>query len=71
MALIPAAGFLVKQSLAIWAPLYCVYLLFFDSPRSLLRLMAFGVATFASLGCRLCRLLLCSGGNHSGTGRWS
>jgi hypothetical protein len=58
MALIPALGFLVKQSLAIWAPLYCVYLLFFDSPRSLLRSLAFAVAAFASLaavvaGCYL------------------
>jgi hypothetical protein len=50
MVLIPALGFLVKQSLAIWAPLYCVYVLFFDSPRSVLRSAAFAVATFASLG---------------------
>ena len=50
MALIPALGFLAKQSLAIWAPLYCVYLLFFDSPRSVVRSMAFAVAAFGSLG---------------------
>ena len=49
MALIPTLGFMVKQSLAIWAPLYCVYLLFFDSPRSLPRLVAFGISSFASL----------------------
>jgi len=49
MALIPAVGFLVKQSLAIWAPFYCVYLLFFDSPRSVLRSIAFAVSAFASL----------------------
>ncbi len=49
MALIPALGFLVKQSLAIWAPLYCVYLLFFDLPRSLLRSLTFAAATFAVL----------------------
>ena len=30
MAIIPAAGFLVKQSLAIWAPIYLGYLAFFE-----------------------------------------
>ncbi len=49
MALMPALGFLVKQSLAIWAPLYCVYLLLFDSPRSRFRLQAFASGTFATL----------------------
>jgi hypothetical protein len=58
MAVIPAAGFLVKQPLAIWAPLYCGHLLFFDSPRSWLRSVSFGVTTFAILaavftGCYL------------------
>jgi hypothetical protein len=49
MALVPTLGFLVKQSLAIWAPLYCIYFVFFDSQRAVLRWMAFAVATFASL----------------------
>jgi len=49
LALVPAAGFMVKQTLAIWAPLSCVYLLFFDSPRSVLRSLGFGVAAFAML----------------------
>ncbi len=49
MVLMPAAGFMVKQSLAIWAPLYCFYFLFFDSPRSLGRVAAFGVASFGAL----------------------
>jgi hypothetical protein len=49
MAVIPSLGFLVKQPLAIWAALYCGHLLFFDSPRSWLRLIAFGVTTFAIL----------------------
>jgi hypothetical protein len=58
MAVIPSLGFLVKQPLAIWAPLYCGYLLFFDSPRSWRRLVSFGVATFGILaavftGCYL------------------
>ena len=49
MALIPTLGFMVKQSLAIWAPLYCVYLLFFDSPRSCLAWWPLA-SPFASLG---------------------
>jgi hypothetical protein len=53
MALLPALGFLVKQNLAIWAPLYCVHLLFFDSPRSLLRAAGFALATFAGLALLL------------------
>jgi hypothetical protein len=32
MAVIPAAGYCVKQSLAIWLPLYCVFLLVFEQP---------------------------------------
>jgi hypothetical protein len=50
MAVMPTAGFLVKQSLAIWAPLYCAYHLFFDSPRSLSRVAAFAAASFGALG---------------------
>ena len=50
MALIPAAGFLVKQSLAIWAVLYCVYLLFFDRPRSLSRLVIFTLGVLSVIG---------------------
>lgn len=37
MAIIPGVGFLVKQSIAIWALLYCLYLLVWDRPRSLRR----------------------------------
>ena len=47
MALVPAAGFLVKQSLIIWAPLYCAHLAFFEQPRSVKRLLTF---TLAALG---------------------
>jgi hypothetical protein len=50
MAVIPAAGFLVKQSLALWAPLYCAYLLFFDRPLSLVRVSIFTSATLAVIG---------------------
>lgn len=58
MAFLPAAGFLVKQSLAIWAPLYCLYLIFFERPRSIARLLIFSALTFGLLcvtvgGCYL------------------
>jgi hypothetical protein len=53
MAGIPAVGFFVKQSLAIWIPLYGVYLLFFDSPRSTLRAASFVTVSFAGLGLLL------------------
>jgi len=50
MALLPAAGFLVKQSLAIWAGLYFLYLLLYDSPRSLVRTATFGAFAFGAVG---------------------
>jgi hypothetical protein len=50
MALLPAAGFYVKQSLAIWALLYCLYLIAFDRPRSIRRAALFGLVTFGVLG---------------------
>jgi hypothetical protein len=50
MAIIPSLGFLVKQSLAIWAVLYCIQLAVFEYPRSFKRLLAFGSATFGTLG---------------------
>jgi hypothetical protein len=53
MAFIPALGFFVKQSLAIWAPLYCLFLLCFDSQRSLLRTICFAVGAFAGLALLL------------------
>ena len=68
MALIPALGFLAKQSLAIWAPLYCVYLLFFDSPRSVVRSMAFAVAAFGEPRLPSLPAVTSFGGSHSGTG---
>lgn len=46
MAFIPALGYFVKQSLGIWAVLYCFYLLAFDRPRSFARLIGFGAAAF-------------------------
>ena len=49
MALVPALGFFVKQSLAIWVPLYCVYLLFFDAPRCWLRTAGFAATALAGL----------------------
>ena len=50
MAAVPAAGFLVKQSLGIWAPLYGLYLLAFDGPRPLRRVLGFGALSAALLG---------------------
>jgi hypothetical protein len=55
MAAIPTLGFFVKQSLAIWIPLYGCYLLFFDRPRSAVRTTGFVTAAMGmlalSLGC--------------------
>jgi hypothetical protein len=50
MALIPAAGFLVKQSLSVWAVFYCIHLGLFEKPRSFSRLAAFAVASFGAIG---------------------
>ena len=49
MALIPAVGFWVKQSLIIWAALYCAYLVIFAQPRSFKRLLGFGIAAFGGI----------------------
>ncbi|NOT47442.1 MAG: hypothetical protein HOP17_06795 [Acidobacteria bacterium] len=46
MALVPAVGFWVKQSLVIWALLYVIYLCVFDPPRSFKRVLGFGFASF-------------------------
>jgi hypothetical protein len=58
MAVIPAAGFMTKQSLAIWAVLYCVYLAIFDQPRSWKRVavftgLSFGLLSAVLAGCYL------------------
>lgn len=42
MAILPAAGYVVKQSAAIWLAFYCVFLLLFDRQRSLRRVILFG-----------------------------
>lgn len=44
MALIPAVGFAVKQSAAIWAGLYVLYLYFFDRPILIGRIAGFAAA---------------------------
>ena len=49
MVIIPAAGFLVKQSLAIWALLYCAYFVFFDQQRSTIRVVTFTLAAFGGI----------------------
>ena len=50
MAVIPGLGFLVKQSLAIWAVLYCAQLALFDRPRSMKRLVTFAMIAFGGIG---------------------
>jgi hypothetical protein len=47
MAVIPAVGFMVKQSLIVWAPLFIAYLAIFDRPRSIKRIAVFAGATLA------------------------
>jgi hypothetical protein len=53
MALVPAVGFFVKQSLGIWIPLYGLHLLFLDSPRSLGRVAGYAVGACAGMGLLL------------------
>src|SRR3974377_502495 len=58
MALVPGVGFLVKQSLAIWALFYCGHLALFDHPRSSRRLITFALVAFGGIavvatGCYL------------------
>jgi hypothetical protein len=59
MALVPAVGFLVKQSLVIWAPLYICYLFLFDSTRSWRRIAIFTLVAFGAIGLAIliCYLL--------------
>ena len=49
MALLPAVGFLVKQSLAIWAILYVLHLGLFDARRSFGRALAFGTVSIGAV----------------------
>jgi hypothetical protein len=50
MAVFPAVGFLIKQSLVVWAVFYCVHVAFFDRPFSFKRLSVFAASSFASIG---------------------
>src|SRR5439155_7761377 len=49
MAVVPAAGFAVKQSLAIWLVFYGAYLAVFDRPRSIGRIAAFVMTSASAL----------------------
>jgi hypothetical protein len=49
MAMMPAAAFLVKQYLAIWAAVYVIYL-WVEGERGWRRAVGFGVACFGALG---------------------
>jgi hypothetical protein len=60
MAIVPLLGFAVKQSLAVWFGLYLGYLVVFDRPRSLRRILAFGAGG----------ALLLAAGYASGRGVW-
>jgi hypothetical protein len=53
MAVLPAAGFFVKQSLALWLPLFTGYLALFDRPRSVLRAATVAGAGLVALGAVL------------------
>lgn len=53
MACIPAAGFFVKQSLAIWALLYFAYIIFFDKPHSIKKAVKFAFTTFGAMSAIL------------------
>lgn len=53
MAVLPAAGFMVKQSLAVWAIFYCLQLAVFDSPRTPRRLLGYALAAFGLIGLTL------------------
>ena len=50
MVIVPALGFWVKQSLAIWAVFYCAQLAIFDQTRSIKRLVLYVMATSVGLG---------------------
>lgn len=50
LACVPAVGFLVKQNLAIWAPLLTIAIALLGGPRWLRRSASFGVASFGLLG---------------------
>ena len=49
MILLPAIGFWVKQSLVIWAGLYGLYFLAFDRPRSVKRILVFGLTSLGGI----------------------
>jgi hypothetical protein len=46
MAILPAAGFMVKQNLAVWAVFYSAYFLFFTQPRLIRRAFYFAFLSF-------------------------
>jgi hypothetical protein len=50
MALLPGLSFMVKQSLAVWAVLFMIYLYFVQEPRSLRRVLVFGLFAFGGVG---------------------
>jgi hypothetical protein len=49
LAFVPAAGFMVKQSLAFWGPLVVGYLVLFDRPRHWSRALIYAVAALTLL----------------------
>lgn len=63
MAIVPAAGFFVKQGLAIWALLYTIYLAFFDRPRSTMRFVGFALMAFGGIGAVVAGCYLLWGGH--------
>jgi hypothetical protein len=53
MAVLPAAGFLIKQSLVVWAGFFAAYLLVFDKPLSVRRVLVFSASAAALTGLLL------------------
>ncbi|QQS41993.1 MAG: hypothetical protein IPM63_03345 [Acidobacteriota bacterium] len=49
MAILPAVGFWVKQSLIIWAIFYLAFLVIFDRDRSVKRIIGFAVCSFGGV----------------------
>lgn len=49
MALAPAVGFFIKQSLAIWAVFYCIQFALFERPFSIKRVVLFAAVAFGGV----------------------
>lgn len=64
MGLLPVIGFMVKQSLAIWGVFFLGYLLIFQRPRSLKRILLLASLSFGGILLALGIAYLLWGGNY-------